>query len=166
MLVVDDGSACWVLLLRCAMRRPTTTGIISGLKRVCRTWSMWIALCWPRRAGTGLGHQLYDELSTMALADGCEVMTAEWISSRPIHTHCIFIANEDLSNTGNACSKVVSASRCSVAICNWPVRASRSDLDMQYTILARLTLIYLGRVAYDSVINRKGTRSCGSLHFF
>ena len=51
---------------------------------------MWIALCWPRRAGQGLGHQLYDELSTMALADGCKVMTAE-MDIEPPNTHsCSF----------------------------------------------------------------------------
>ena len=38
--------------------------------------------------GQGLGHQLYDELSTMALADGCKVMTAE-MDIEPPNTHSL-----------------------------------------------------------------------------
>ncbi|MEC8159056.1 MAG: GNAT family N-acetyltransferase [Pseudomonadota bacterium] len=38
--------------------------------------------------GHGLGHQLYDELSTMALADGCKVMTAE-MDIEPPNTHSL-----------------------------------------------------------------------------
>ena len=38
--------------------------------------------------GRGIGHQLYDELSAMALADGCEVMTAE-MDIEPPNTHSL-----------------------------------------------------------------------------
>ena len=38
--------------------------------------------------GQGLGHQLYEELSTMALADGCSVMTAE-MDIEPPNTHSL-----------------------------------------------------------------------------
>ena len=38
---------------------------------------MWIALCWLQTRGGRVWGQLYDELSAMALADGCKVMTAE-----------------------------------------------------------------------------------------
>ena len=38
--------------------------------------------------GQGLGHQLYDALSTMALADGCKVMTAE-MDIEPPNTHSL-----------------------------------------------------------------------------
>ena len=38
--------------------------------------------------GHGLGHQLYDELSKMALADGCNVMTAE-MDIEPPNTHSL-----------------------------------------------------------------------------
>lgn len=38
--------------------------------------------------GRGLGHQLYDELSTMAFADGCKVMTAE-MDIEPPNTHSL-----------------------------------------------------------------------------
>ena len=39
--------------------------------------------------GQGLGHQLYDELSTIALADGCKVMTAE-MDIEPPNTHSLY----------------------------------------------------------------------------
>ena len=39
--------------------------------------------------GQGLGHQLYDELSEIALADGCRVMTAE-MDIEPPNTHSLY----------------------------------------------------------------------------
>ena len=38
--------------------------------------------------GQGLGHQLYDQLSEMAFADGCKVMTAE-MDIEPPNTHSL-----------------------------------------------------------------------------
>ena len=38
--------------------------------------------------GSGLGHQLYDQLSRLALADGCKVMTAE-MDIEPPNTHSL-----------------------------------------------------------------------------
>ena len=43
--------------------------------------------------GHGLGHQLYDRLSAMALADGCKVMTAE-MDIEPPNTHSLHFHNK------------------------------------------------------------------------
>jgi hypothetical protein len=66
----------------------------------------------------------------------------------------------------NACLTVASVSRCSVATYKSILNGNHSDCDSLDTILAMLTLICYGPIAYDSLINPKGVRSCESLRFF
>ena len=88
-LVIDDGERLlgFVIAMRNAV--PYDNGNYQWFER--RVQNMVyvdrIVLAADAR-GYGLGHQLYDELSTMALADGCKVMTAE-MDIEPPNTHSL-----------------------------------------------------------------------------
>ena len=91
-LVVDDGERLLGFVIAMRNEAPYDNGNYQWFETRLRdmVYVDRIVLAEDAR-GQGLGHQLYDELSAMALADGCKVMTAEMDIDPPnahsVHFH-------------------------------------------------------------------------------
>ena len=88
-LVVDDGEQLLGFVIAMRNAAPYDNGNYRWFEARVRNmvYVDRIVLAADAR-GQGLGHQLYEELSTMALADGCSVMTAE-MDIEPPNTHSL-----------------------------------------------------------------------------
>jgi len=88
-LVVDDGEQLLGFVIAMRNAAPYDNGNYQWFDTRLRdmVYVDRIVLAEDAR-GQGLGHQLYDELSAMALADGCKVMTAE-MDIEPPNTHSL-----------------------------------------------------------------------------
>jgi predicted GNAT superfamily acetyltransferase len=88
-LVVDDGEQLLGFVIAMRNAAPYDNGNYQWFEARVRNmvYVDRIVLAADTR-GQGLGHQLYEELSTMALADGCSVMTAE-MDIEPPNTHSL-----------------------------------------------------------------------------
>ena len=88
-LVADDGQRLLGFVIAMRNEAPYDNGNYQWFEKRVRNmvYVDRIVLAADAR-GQGLGHQLYDALSTMALADGCKVMTAE-MDIEPPNTHSL-----------------------------------------------------------------------------
>lgn len=88
-LVIDEGERLLGFVIAMRNAAPYDNGNYQWFET--RVWNMVyvdrIVLAADAR-GQGLGHQLYDELSTLALADGCKVIAAE-MDIEPPNTHSL-----------------------------------------------------------------------------
>ena len=93
-LVVDDGEQLLGFVIAMRNGAPYDNGNYQWFEARVRNmvYVDRIVLAADKR-GQGLGHQLYEELSTMALADGCSVMTAE-MDIEPPNTHSLHFHNK------------------------------------------------------------------------
>ena len=88
-LVVDDGERLLGFVIAMRNEMPYDNGNYQWFEKRVRNmvYVDRIVLAADAR-GKGLGNQLYDELTTMARADGCKVMTAE-MDIEPPNTHSL-----------------------------------------------------------------------------